>query len=166
MPDSLAQSIKDLTHADARRRLAAAENLCHQAEAAQPAALALAKAADDEDDDVREAVVAALEDLGPPPPEQLSELIPLLSEPSGDVAYWAATLLGRLGPAAAPAVAALTSTLGPAAALTVRQRAAWALGNIGPAAAAAVTALEMAATHNDPRLARLARQALDQIRAK
>jgi len=166
MPDSVAQSIKDLTHADGRRRLTAAESLCHQAEAAQPAAVALAKAAADEDDDVREAVVAALEDLGPPPPEQLGELIPLLSDPNGDVAYWAATLLGRLGPAAAPAVAALTSALGPAAPLTVRQRAAWALGNIGPAAASATSALEMAAAHNDPRLARLARQALDQIRAK
>jgi HEAT repeat protein len=166
MPNSVVQWINDLTNADGRRRLTAAENLCHQAEAAQPAAVALAKAAADEDDDVREAVVAALEDLGPPPLEQLDQLTPLLADPNGDVAYWAATLLGRLGSSAAPAVAALTSALAPAAPLTVRQRAAWALGNVGPAAASATPALEMAAAHNDPRLARLAKQALDQIRAK
>jgi HEAT repeat protein len=149
MPDSVAQWINELTDADGRKRLSAAENLCHQAEAAQPAAVALAKAAADEDDDVREAVVAALEDLGPPPLDQLGQLTPLLADPD-----------------AAPAVAALTSALAPAAPLTVRQRAAWALGNIGPAAASATPALEMAAAHNDPRLARLAKQALDQIRAK
>ena len=47
--------------------------------------------------------------------------------------------------------------------LPVRQRAAWALGEIGPAAAAAVPTLQKAAGDPDPRLARLAQEAIDQI---
>ena len=46
---------------------------------------------------------------------------------------------------------------------SVAQRAAWALGKIGPAAAAGRAALEKAAAAADPRLARLAREALDAV---
>jgi HEAT repeat protein len=57
-------------------------------------------------------------------------------------------------------VAALTERLGHAAPPEVAQRAAWALGKIGPAAAAAASALRTAAASADPRLARLAAEAL------
>jgi hypothetical protein len=45
----------------------------------------------------------------------------------------------------------------------VAERAAWALGKVGAAAAAARGPLEQAAGSANPRLARLAREALDAI---
>jgi hypothetical protein len=81
-----------------------------------------------------------------------------------DVGYWAATLLGRLGKQAAPAVPVLARVVCGGVDLTVRQRVAWALGQIGPAAAEALAALQQAATSDDLRLARLAQQAIDLIR--
>jgi hypothetical protein len=69
-------------------------------------------------------------------------------------------LLGRSGEAAADAVTVLADQLGAAADPAVAQRAAWALGRIGPAAAAAACALRVAADRGDPRLERLAREAL------
>jgi hypothetical protein len=79
------------------------------------------------------------------------------------VAYWAVTLLGRSGQKAATATAVLAGCLNAGCDPSVAQRAAWALGKIGPAAAAAGDSLEKAAAAADPRLARLAREALDAI---
>jgi HEAT repeat protein len=115
---------------------------------------------------VCEAATGALEGLGAPPPSQLGELVTLLHRQQADTAYWAATLLGRLGPVAAAAVPDLAQVLGPAAPLEVRQRAAWALGQIGPPALPAKPALKLATEHRDERLARLAGEALQAIAAK
>ncbi len=114
-------------------------------------------------DDARESVVATLEELGPPPAADGAKLADLLNDPSLDVAYWAATLLGRLEGAAAPAVSSLAQALARHAELAVRQRAAWALGKIGPPAAAARGPLEIAAASQNTRLASLARTALDSL---
>ena len=114
----------------------------------------------DPDDEVRQWATAALEQLGPPRVEQLTSLITALEGPSPDIVYWAATLLGRMGPDAALAVGPLTRLLESSAAAPVYQRAAWALGKIGSAAAPAIDALEQAASGSDPRLARLAGEAL------
>ena len=163
---SITQFIADLGAARSDKRLAAAENLAHLADGAQEAAVALVHAVADEDDEVREAVVAALEDLGPPKAAHVQELTPLVVDANADVGYWAATLLGRLGEEAAPAIATLTAALAAPAPLVVRQRAAWALGNIGAAAASSKPALEAAAKQGDARLARLAHQAIEQISGK
>jgi HEAT repeat protein len=48
-------------------------------------------------------------------------------------------------------------------AMSVRRRAAWALGKIGSSAHGATDALQQATANDDPRLARLARQAIEQI---
>ena len=48
-------------------------------------------------------------------------------------------------------------------AMSVRERAAWALGRIGPGAAPALESLKMAAAADNPRLARLAQQAIARI---
>ena len=135
------------------------------AEEAQPAAIALVRACADPADEVREAAVAALESLGPPPGSAVDELVALLEDTNPDVGYWAATLLGRLGAEAVGAVEALAATVQIGRELAVRQRAAWALGQIGPGAAAAVSILTGAAAEPDPRLARLARDAIQQIQA-
>ncbi|HEY5312827.1 MAG TPA: HEAT repeat domain-containing protein [Pirellulales bacterium] len=166
MAANLRELLAGLKAAEQADRLEAAETLMRLAEEAAPAAAALAWAAGDEDEEVREAAVGALEGLGAPPAALLGELTKLLHDAQPDRAYWAATLLGRIGTAAAPAVPDLIQVLGPAAPLEVRQRAAWALGQLGPAAAGAADALKLAAEHRDARLAELARDALAAIAAK
>jgi HEAT repeat protein len=154
----VAKLVASLESGDAAQRQAAAEELSSLGTDAQPAAAALVAACGDEQ--MREPAVAALEDLGPPSPSDVARLAALLARPSLDVAYWAATLLGRLEGDAAPAVPALITALEKHSGLAVRQRAAWALGKIGPPAVAARTALNAAATNNDARLAALAREAI------
>ena len=149
-----------LTDPDPAARLAAADQLAQAGEAAAPAAVPLVKACGDADDQVREQAVAALEELGPPPTAAIDDLVSLVAATDPLTAYWAITLLGRSGQAAAAAVGALTARLGGSAPPEVAQRAAWALGKIGPAAGSAAVALRTAAASADPRLARLAGEAL------
>ncbi len=127
------------------------------------AALVLIEACGDESEAVREAAVGALEEMGAPDLELLDGLTALLAAPNADVAYWAVTLIGRLGPEAIAAVPALAETLENSPHQNVRQRAARALGKIGSGAAAAADALRAAAGGDDPRLARLAERALGEI---
>ena len=154
---------EQLAGGDADRRADAAERLCRAGSAAAAAAVPLVRACADEDDRVREWTVAALEELGPAP----LGVIPQLSELAGSrhplVAYWATTLLGRSGHDAATAVPVLVKSLESDGDPSVVERAAWALGKIGPGAASAREALEKAGGGNDPRLARLAREALEAI---
>jgi hypothetical protein len=149
-----------LTDPDPAARLAAAEQLAQAGDAAASAAVPLVKACGDVDDQVREQAVAALEELGPPPTAAIDDLVSLVAATDPLTAYWAITLLGRSGQAAAAAVAALTARLGSTSAPEVAQRAAWALGKIGPAAGSAAVALRTATASTDPRLARLAGEAL------
>ena len=154
----------DLQSDVAAVRLAAARRLAVAGEDARPAAVALVRATGDAQEEIAEHAVAALEELGPPSGDDMAQLVELLEEAHDDVAYWAATLLGRLGADAAPATDALAGALNPRRALAVRERAAWALGRIGPQAAGAVAALETAAAEEHARLRRLAGEALTTIR--
>ena len=162
MPTDLVPLVKALSANDPSQRQSAAEKLAQLGEEARPAAVSLVEACGI-DDEAREWVVAALEGLGPPPPTDVARLSALLRQPALDVAYWAATLLGRLGPEAKAAVASLAETLDSHAEQSVRQRAAWALAQIGPAAAGARGALEKAAAGSDGRLASLAKDALTRV---
>ncbi len=124
--------IDGLASADASVRLEAAEEIGLLGEDAQEAAVVLVQADGDEDEQVLEAVNSALEGLGAPDSKHVSELSRLLSHQSAQVGYWAATLLGRLGPEGGDAVdslVAVTQSGDPA----VQQRATWALGKIGSA---------------------------------
>jgi len=159
----IAAQIAELSAADAATRADAAERLCRAGLDAVPAAVPLVKACGDADDQVREWAVAALEELGPPPPDAIAELTPLVGGGNPLVAYWATTLLGRSGHAAAAATTALAARLDSAGDPAVAERVAWALGRIGPGAAAARPALERAASASGPRLARLAQEALAAI---
>lgn len=154
---------EQLSSSDAEQRAAAAERLAQAGPSAAAAATLLVRACGDGDERVREWVVAALEDLGPPPPETIAPLITLANNPDPLTAYWATTLLGRCGERAAPAVMVLAACVESPADPAVRQRAAWALGQIGPAAAGAREVLTRAAAQEDPRLARLATEALAAI---
>lgn len=164
-PTDVTQWASELTHGDAAVRANAAEQLSRQPGAAGVTAIALVQAAADTDETVREWVSAALEELEAPSPKQCDELAALTSHAESDVAYWAATLLGRMGEAAAPAVDRLSGVLESSTADNVRERVAWALGKIGPAARPAVPQLEQAAGSDKPRLARSAAKALEAIGA-
>lgn len=157
---SITTLVERMSGPDAAERAAAAETLCRAGDGARSAAAALVIACGDPDDAVREWAAAALEELGAPPTELIPELTGLASADHPLVAYWAVTLLGRGGEGAGAAVPALGACLEPGNAIEVRQRACWALGKIGPAAAAVRTALVAAAADPDPRLSRLAGEAL------
>ncbi len=161
MHDEIADLIAQLRSQDSAQRQAAAQQLASMQEQAQPAAVALVEACAVQGD-MHEWVVAALESLGPPAAGDLDSLSRLLQSADLDTAYWAATLLGRLGNDGAAAVDALTKALANHAQTAVRERAAWALGEIGPAAGSARAALQ-AASSGSSRLARLASAALEQI---
>jgi len=161
MSAEIATLIAALQQPLAAERGEAARLLCQAGPAANSAAVALVHAVGDDDEDVRQWATAALEDLGPPPLDDLHRLGEVLSQPQADRAYWAATLIGRLGPEGQAAVAALAATVGSKQPLTVQQQAVWALGQIGPAAHQAQDTLRTAAASPDPRLRRLAEAALE-----
>lgn len=163
MTDDISQSINDLSADDLATRRSAADRLSRMGEDARAAAVSLVRCAGDSDEEVRESVIAALEELGSPHASDQAAISELLAAENADTAYWAATLLGRLSSAAEPSVERLAGALSNHPELQVRQRAAWALGKFGPAAAAAKVALEAASRDEDPRLARLAQRALEQI---
>lgn len=145
-------------------RVEAAEGLgLLDPDATRAAALALVGACGDESEAVREAAVGALEEMGPPDIGVLDGLTVLLASGDADPGYWAATLIGRLGPDATSAVPGLIMALETSPHQTVRQRAAWALGKIGTGAGSAAEALRIVAGGDDRRLARLAERALSQI---
>ncbi|MHB8900162.1 MAG: HEAT repeat domain-containing protein [Thermoguttaceae bacterium] len=96
------------------------------------AALALVEASADRSEAVREAAVSALEGMGPPDVGLLDGLIRLLGDPQPDPAYWAATLIGRLGPEAAAAGPALVAVIEASPHPQVRRRSAWALDKVRP----------------------------------
>ena len=167
MNEEATRLASQLASDDDEVRRAGAEQLSYLGADAQPAAVALVRAAGDRDELVREYVVAALEELGPPTKEDVTALAELLASDEADVAYWAATLLGRLETAGESAAAMLAAALVPERPLEVRQRAAWALGKIGPAARdTADEALRQAAASGEARLSRLASAALQQIESR
>ncbi len=140
-------------------RAEAAEQLCQMGAAARDATTALVKATGD-DESVSQWAVGALEELGPPVDGAAAELAKLATSTNESVAYWTVTLLGRLGPAAKSAEAALVAALSTSPHQAVRERSAAALSKIGAQSAAAIDALKTASEASEPRLARLATQAL------
>ena len=149
--------------ADARAE--AAEQLSRAPEQIGDAADALLDACQDSDERVRVWAAEALETMDAPSEKIAPLLSQRLAASNADVAYWAATLLGRLGPAAATAAPPLSVLLDREdAPQSARERAAWALGQIGPDASAAIASLEQAAQSQNRRLAALASAALKAVR--
>ena len=155
--------VTQLSSGNVAQQAAAAEALAQLGDGARPAAVALIEACATTDENVRQWCTAALEELGPPSAGQIADLIRLARDPSRDVAYWAITLLGRAGDAAPSAVATLADLVRNSADSSLRERAAWALGKMGAMAQPAIPALREAAASNQPRLSRLAKNALDAI---
>jgi len=156
----LTASLSSTDVAQARR---AAEELAGLGADSQEAAIALIGACRSDDSQVRQWAVAALEQLGPPRIEDVGGLISLVDAQEELAGYWAVTLLGRLRAEAASAAQSLGRTLKCSPYPSVCQRAAWALRELGPSAGPAKASLEQAAASPEPRLARLAREALEQL---
>jgi hypothetical protein len=163
MDSAIANCIEQLQGSDPAARRGAAEKLAQLGPDAAPAAIELVRACADSDEGLREWSVAALEGLEAPRTADVPALAKLLSHENSLAAYWAATLLGRLESQAAPAVAELATALDAGRDLSLRERTAWALGRIGPAAKAALPALQQAASGGEPRLARLAEEAIASV---
>lgn len=152
--------IEAMEKGSAAERLEAVERLARAGEAAQPAVIPLVQLTSDADEQIREWATAALEELGPPPQNSVSQLAGLLHGlPS--TAFWAATLLGRLPSAPQSITMELVWALEEHPEPQVRQRAAWALGKLH--AEESLAALQRAAAGDDPRLSRLADQAQREI---
>ena len=123
--------ILGLRSSDAKERLAAAEMLQRMGMAARFAAAPLVRVCADRDESVREAATSALEDLGPPDPEDCATLAEMLESPQADVVYWSATLLGRAGADSREYTDALRGVVVEAAApREVLDRVVWALTQI------------------------------------
>lgn len=161
----LRQWMNDLQATDPQLRERAAEALARMGEEARPAAIPLVRSTGDESESVREWAVAALEELGPPDAADCEPLAELANDDNPDVAYWAVTLLGRLQSQASSVAESLARIVSASPHLNVQQRAAWALGQIRCDSPRVREALQQAANSDDPRLARLAGQALTQIEA-
>lgn len=115
------------------------------------------------DADVRMWSAEALETAIQPEPADLAALTQMLADDHDEVCYWAATMLGRLGTAAANAAATLESCARDSEYLPAREQAVWALCQIGPEAAAAKKTLQIIAADAPPRLKRFAEHALKTI---
>lgn len=116
-------------------------------------------------DEVRRWAAESLESSIIPAVGEVDELAELLyAGHDGEVCYWAATMLGRLGsdvgPRARAAVNALETCLSDSLYLPARERSAWALSQIGPPAASAATTLRRTAEDAPPRLKKLVTKAL------
>jgi HEAT repeat protein len=154
---------EEFSAGDVTRRREIVQQLLRAGEEASRAAIVLLQAVGDSDETVSTTAAAALEDLGPPRDIEPLQIAKFLSSAAPDCAYFAATLLGRMGPDAAPAVGLLTAALVSNPEPAVRERSAWALGKIGRAAESSRAALEVAGRSDSPRLSRLAQEALQQI---
>ncbi len=161
--DEHARLRAQLQSTDCQQRATATEQLCQAGPDAAWAAVDLVVASGDEPL-VREWAVEALEMLGPPPVEAQPQLTELVDSSMPLQAYWAVTLLGRLGALAKSSQPALVSVLTTSPDPATRERAAWALGEIGASSNDARAALEKAAKSGEPRLARLATTALQQLK--
>jgi HEAT repeat protein len=130
-----------LTDSDLHVRTIAAQSLgeIHPADEAIVAKLILLLATDD-----REIVIRPLSGFGSAAKAAVPNLIEVLKGDSNSRMRWeAARTLGKIGPAAKPAVSALIQATMDHDAL-VREHAAEALGDIGPEAAEGIPALIVA----------------------
>jgi HEAT repeat protein len=131
---------RDLKHADAEVRRAAAVALAEMGPQARAAVPDLAETLKDQADPVRIQAALALWSMGPEATPAVADLTAALDDRNAEVRADAAGALGAIGPKAVDAVGRLGASLrdeNPA----VRHAAAKALGAIGPEARGAVSDL-------------------------
>jgi hypothetical protein len=129
MDQNASSAIERLRHGDEPTRLAAAQWLAQHPTSI--ATVVLVGALADDCEEVRTWAGEALENLGPPSADQLDDLLQYVRSESEDQAYWAATLIGRLGPHGRSAVTRLSELAANHPSANVRRRIQWALEAIG-----------------------------------
>ncbi|MCA9189990.1 MAG: hypothetical protein R3E01_07125 [Pirellulaceae bacterium] len=152
--------IHDLQSSDRERSRAAARHLATMGPEAAPAAVALLELCGSDAEYDKWAIVA-LEEMGSPRQADADQLAGMLRNNCETVAYWAATLLGRLGSAADQTVSQLAQAMESSGSMAVRERSAWALGRMGPAIHRVSAQLHRTASGQHKRLARLAATAIE-----
>ena len=117
-----------------------------------------------ENDEIRMWAAEAMETAIQPQKADMESLIEMMTaSPDGEVCYWSATMIGRLGLLGAAAVPALEDCLLNSNYLAARERAVWALSQVGPNAVAALTTLQELADQPDQHV-RLSRLAAEVVR--
>ncbi|QDV10251.1 HEAT repeat protein [Rosistilla oblonga] len=161
MTDQPRQDPSNLEHSDPAIRRQTLQSIIDESPRLADWTIPLLRAACDPHASVSELAIATLEDMGAPDASQVADIVAFAQRPAdSETVYWATTLIGRIGPAAADAVPTLAGVLANSSFLHVREKAAWALGQIGPAAVGASAVLQSAAEQGPPRLQRLATKAL------
>ncbi len=156
--------IFELTHQDAERRGNAIRQISQSRREYSGITGKVIGLVADNQESIRNWSCEALESTIKPSVDEVPELIRLLRETKdGEVEYWSATMLGRLGTSASAATAALASCLLDSPCLAARERAAWAIAEIGPPAQSAINALKQITTDDPPRLQRLAASAIHSL---
>ena len=154
----------ELSHQDSERRCSAIRKIAQGRRDRSGVTAAVILLVADKDEATRHWACEALEATIVPMPNEVGGLIQLLRDKSdGEIEYWAATMLGRLGTAACGATGVLASCLLDSPYLAARERAAWALSEIGPAARSAMNALRQIGPDDPPRLQRLAATAIQSV---
>lgn len=114
----------------------------------------------DADDELGGWIADALREVERVPADNADAIAALCSHASPAIAGWACTMASRLQTPPPSLQVAVAVTLVTHDSISTRQQAARALGEFPALTAASLTALETAAAGNDPRLSRLARQAI------
>lgn len=156
----LEQCVGRLKSESVAERAEAAETLCTAAPESSFAAAELVRACADEDESVREWVVGALESIEEPPANALEALEESCRSDNALVAYWAVTMMGRMGCAAKAKQDVIAQLLENSKDLSVQEKAAWALGKMEADSSLARHALEQASHSENARLSRVANAAL------
>lgn len=130
MSDTVEALAQQLNSDQLSTQISAAEALAGLAEDARPAIVKLVKYAGSDEEDLSNWCTAALESVGEPSIDQIDELALLASSANENAAFWAATLLGRAGKNATPALPALADRANDPSTPEVQKRAAWAVEKI------------------------------------
>ena len=147
-----------LEHHDSEKQLETLIEICQYTKLTGISGLVL-RFAGSRMDSQRLAAAKALDRSVQPNLRELPTLVAALDpEQDGEVVYWAATLIGRLGDQAEDAVDALCRCIKDSSFLAARERAVIALQKIGPAAQGAIPVLESVSDSATGRLKQLCQQ--------
>ena len=163
--DQLRETLKTGTVQQQRE---AAEALVQLGESAIKAAVELVNAADCEDEIICEYANAALENIGQPHTTELSKFVEIIKncQPTKiSTAYWAATMIGRIGKDAHPALETLAQVAQQHSDVQVKKRIMWAIEKIGPNDSV-IPFLTTTAQNENPGLARFAARVLEEFDRK
>lgn len=141
------------------------KKLATESEAVTGHVIELLVALQDSDEETRAWASDALQTLEVLPRELADQVAKSCLSPHAPVAAWACKLLTKLGSEATNYQSAIVACLNEHPVLSTRQQAALALASVPELGSVAIEALRRAADSDDPRLKRLATNALTSVEA-